>query len=165
MPIIDILLTVIHLSACFILIIIVLLQTGKGADLAGAFGGGGSQTALGVRTATQLIHKLTIAAAVFFLLTSYTLGLIQSSTRGLIEEIGSAGAQQQATAPATENSDKAGESQDKEPVTPAASPPGEEQDPGLSDPNSNQTETPRNEEGTPPPPSEEEGPGEAPGVA
>lgn len=69
--------------ACFALVFIVLLQKGKGADLAGAFGGGGSQTALGVRSATQLIHKMTIAAAVFFMITSYTLGMMQSASSGL----------------------------------------------------------------------------------
>lgn len=83
----DILLTIIHLLACFILVIVVLLQKGKGADLAGAFGGGGSQTALGVRSATQVIHKMTIAAAVFFMITSYTLGLIQSTSRSLASQI------------------------------------------------------------------------------
>ena len=83
----DILLTIIHLIACFILVIVVLLQKGKGADLAGAFGGGGSATALGVRSATQVIHKLTIGAAVFFMITSYSLGLIQSTGRSLASQI------------------------------------------------------------------------------
>ncbi len=84
----EILLTVIHLAACFILIVIVLLQKGKGADLAGAFGGGGSQTTMGVRSTTQMIHKLTIAAAVFFMVTSYTLGLIGSGGGGLVQAVG-----------------------------------------------------------------------------
>jgi preprotein translocase subunit SecG len=83
----EILLTIIHLAACFILIVIVLLQKGKGADLAGAFGGGGSQTTLGVRTSTQMIHRLTIAAAVFFMITSYTLGLLGSSGSGLAKAV------------------------------------------------------------------------------
>jgi len=80
----EILLTIIHLAACFILIMIVLLQTGKGADLAGAFGGGGSQ---GVRGATQMIHKLTIAAAVFFMITSYSLGLLGSGKGSLASAV------------------------------------------------------------------------------
>ena len=83
----EILLTAIHLLACCTLIVIVLLQKGKGADLAGAVGGGGRQTPIGVRSATRVIHKLTIAAAVFFMVTSYTLGLIQSGAPSLASEI------------------------------------------------------------------------------
>lgn len=82
----EILLTIIHLIACLILVLVVLIQKGKGADLAGAFGGGGSQTSIGVRTATQLIHKLTIGAAVFFMITSYTLGLTGSAGTSIAAE-------------------------------------------------------------------------------
>ena len=90
----DILFTIVHVLACLILVIVVLLQKGKGADLAGAFGGGGSQQALGVRSASQFIHKLTIAAAVFFMITSWTLGAVYSGGKSLAEGIEQVGAEQ-----------------------------------------------------------------------
>ena len=58
------LLVILHIIVCFVLILVVLLQTGKGADLAGAFGGGGSQTALGSRGAATFLSKATTASAV-----------------------------------------------------------------------------------------------------
>lgn len=52
-------LVILHIIISIFLILVVLVQQGKGADLAGAFGGGGSQTAFGARGATTLLHKLT----------------------------------------------------------------------------------------------------------
>lgn len=72
--------TTIHIIICFILIIAVLLQSGKSADLAGAFGGGGSQTAFGPRGAATILSKATTISAVLFMLTS--LGLWILSARG-----------------------------------------------------------------------------------
>jgi len=61
-------LTIIHVIVCFFLVVVVLLQSGKAADLAGAFGGMGSQTAFGPRgSATVLSKATTIAAAVFMI--------------------------------------------------------------------------------------------------
>ncbi|HEX2062228.1 MAG TPA: preprotein translocase subunit SecG, partial [Thermoanaerobaculia bacterium] len=54
-----VLLVILHVIISLFLILVVLVQQGKGADLAGAFGGGGSQTAFGARGATTLLHKLT----------------------------------------------------------------------------------------------------------
>jgi preprotein translocase subunit SecG len=73
-------LTLLHIGVCLVLIIVVLLQTGKRADLAGAFGGGGSQTAFGARGAATLLSKFTTIAAVLFMLTSLSLAIL--STRG-----------------------------------------------------------------------------------
>ena len=73
------LLTTIHVVACLILVAVVLLQTGKRADLAGAFGGGGSQTAFGARGAATFLSKATTTVAVIFMLTSIALAI--SSTR------------------------------------------------------------------------------------
>jgi len=94
----ELVLTIIHLLACFVLMGVVLIQKGKGADLAGAFGGGGSQSSIGVRTATQLIHKMTIGAAIFFMITSYTLGLVGGSSDSLIEQATEAAQEEAATA-------------------------------------------------------------------
>jgi preprotein translocase subunit SecG len=70
-----------HVIVCIILIGVVLLQQGKSADLAGAFGGQGSQTAFGPRGAANLLTKVTTWAAVIFMLTSIGLTvLIQRST-------------------------------------------------------------------------------------
>jgi len=70
-----ILLTVIHVLVCFFLVIVVLLQSGKAADLAGAFGGMGSQTAFGPRGSATILSKATTIAAVVFMLTSITLSI------------------------------------------------------------------------------------------
>lgn len=72
-----ILLTALHILVSFFLIIVVLLQSGKAADLAGAFGGMGSQTAFGPRGAATVLSKATTTAAVLFMLTSITLGILQ----------------------------------------------------------------------------------------
>lgn len=66
----------IHVVACLFLIGVVLLQQGKGADLAGAFGGG-TQTVFGARGTVTLLHKLTTAGFVIFILTSVFLGVAQ----------------------------------------------------------------------------------------
>ncbi len=71
-------LAAVHLLVSIVLILVVLLQTGKGADLAGAFGGGGSQTAFGSRGAATVLSKLTTTAAVLFMMTSFSLAILSS---------------------------------------------------------------------------------------
>jgi preprotein translocase subunit SecG len=70
------LITAVHVLVCIILILVVLLQSGKGADLAGAFGGGATQTAFGSRGPASFLSKLTTIAAVVFMVTSLSLALI-----------------------------------------------------------------------------------------
>jgi preprotein translocase subunit SecG len=72
----GILLTVLHVIVCLILIAVVLLQSGKAADLAGAFGGMGSQTAFGPRGAATLLSKATTGAAILFMITSLALSMV-----------------------------------------------------------------------------------------
>ena len=64
---------IIHVIVCIALIMIVLLQTGKGADMGAAFGGGGSNTLFGASGASTFLSKATTAAAVIFMLTSLIL--------------------------------------------------------------------------------------------
>src|SRR5215467_196939 len=71
-------LVTLHTVICFFLIIVVLLQSGRAADLAGAFGGMGSQTAFGPRGAATVLSKATTGAAVLFMITSITLTIVQT---------------------------------------------------------------------------------------
>jgi preprotein translocase subunit SecG len=69
----SIFLIVIHVVVCIALIMIVLLQTGKGADMGAAFGGGSSQTLFGSTGASTFLSKATTVAAIVFMLTSLIL--------------------------------------------------------------------------------------------
>jgi len=80
-------LTVGHISVCFFLVIIVLLQHGKGADAGAAFGGGGSsQSLFGSEGPVPLLNKITTLAAIVFMVTSVSLAYISStsSTRSVM---------------------------------------------------------------------------------
>ena len=70
-------LVAVHVLICFLLVVVVLLQSGKAADLAGAFGGAGSQTAFGPRGAATFLGRATTWCAVMFMLTSVALVLRQ----------------------------------------------------------------------------------------
>ncbi|MEZ5330560.1 MAG: preprotein translocase subunit SecG [Thermoanaerobaculia bacterium] len=72
-----VLLTIIHIVVCLFLILVVLLQQGKGADLS-VFGGGGTQAAFGARGATTLLHKLTVGSFVAFIFTTMAIGFIRT---------------------------------------------------------------------------------------
>ena len=76
------LLTAIHVLVCLFLIIVVLLQSGKAADLAGAFGAMGSQTASGPRGAATVLTKATTVAAVVFMATSLMLSIFATRSGG-----------------------------------------------------------------------------------
>src|SRR5712692_8319293 len=73
-----ILITVVHVIVCFFLAIVVLLQSGKAADLAGAFGGMGSQTVFGPRGSATVLSKATTLAAALFMVTSLSLSIIST---------------------------------------------------------------------------------------
>jgi preprotein translocase subunit SecG len=81
------LLVIIHVLVCFVLIVAVLLQSGKAADLAGAFGGAGSQTVFGPRGAGTFLSKITTVCAVLFMVTSLALWFASSKgTKSVIKE-------------------------------------------------------------------------------
>ena len=73
---------VIHIIVCIALIMIVLLQTGKGADMGAAFGGGSSQTLFGSTGASTFLSKATTAAAILFMLTSLILAYMSGNKTG-----------------------------------------------------------------------------------
>src|SRR5579863_5976593 len=77
-----ILLTIIHVIVCVFLVVVVLLQSGKAADLAGAFGGMGSQTAFGPRGSATVLSKATTLAAAIFMTTSLTLAIMATRHAG-----------------------------------------------------------------------------------
>jgi preprotein translocase subunit SecG len=76
------LLTGVHVLVCFFLIIVVLLQSGKAADLAGAFGGMGSQTVFGPRGTATVLSKATTIAAALFMVTSLSLVIVTHHNAG-----------------------------------------------------------------------------------
>jgi preprotein translocase subunit SecG len=77
-----ILLTIIHVIVCAFLVLVVLLQSGKAADLAGAFGGMGSQTVFGPRGSATILSKATTIAAALFMITSLTLSIMATAGVG-----------------------------------------------------------------------------------
>lgn len=98
-----ILITVIHVIVCLILVVVVLLQSGKAADLAGAFGGMGSQTVFGPRGSATVLSKATTISAILFMITSMTLSILAtrggSGTPDILRKSGGAPATGQPTAP------------------------------------------------------------------
>ncbi len=91
---------IIHITVAVALILIVLLQTGKGADMGAAFGGGSSQTLFGGGGASTFLSRLTTIVAIIFMLTSLGLAYLSShrATRSVMS---------QKTAPTTEQTEQA----------------------------------------------------------
>ncbi|HTV66562.1 MAG TPA: preprotein translocase subunit SecG [Bryocella sp.] len=96
------LITAIHILICLFLIIVVYLQSGQSGDIAAAFGGMGSQTAFGTRTAATMLTKATTWAAILFMLTSISLSVLtarRSHRIGSVLEGSKSGATKTAPAP------------------------------------------------------------------
>ena len=70
--------TPMHILVCLVLIAVVLLQTGKSSDMAGVFGGAGTQTAFGPRGVENTLSKLTRYAAILFMVSSLGLSIIKT---------------------------------------------------------------------------------------
>lgn len=81
----EFLITTLHVLVCLCLIVIVLLQHGKGADMGVTLGGGASNTVFGARGAGNFLTKLTTGAAVVFMLTSFVLA--RFGQKGDVEKI------------------------------------------------------------------------------
>jgi preprotein translocase subunit SecG len=78
----SLLVIIVHVIVSVALIMIVLLQTGKGADMGAAFGGGSSQTLFGSTGASTFLSKATTVAAIVFMLTSLSLAYVAGSKGG-----------------------------------------------------------------------------------
>jgi preprotein translocase subunit SecG len=115
-----ILLWIVHVIVCLFLIIVVLLQSGKAADLAGAFGGMGSQTAFGPRGSATLLSKATTISAILFMVTSLSLSIVASRNAGLGTSVLESAPK---TAPAKSS-----------PVVPPPTIPGQQPNPGVTQP-------------------------------
>ncbi len=90
----------IHVVICLFLILVVLLQQGKGADLS-VFGGGGTMTAFGARGAATLLHKMTVIGFVGFIVTTLAIGILQkhSGSSSVMTDVPAV----EETAPATQD--------------------------------------------------------------
>jgi len=95
-------LTIIHVAACFALIAVVLLQSGKGAEMGASFGSSGSQSVFGASGGTTFLSKVTTGAAVIFMLTSLSLAYFssQSGSSSIMQKAVKPAAQKQAAPPA-----------------------------------------------------------------
>ncbi len=76
------LITFVHVVVCLVLIVVVLLQHGKSADIAATFGGMGSQTAFGPRGTATALSRLTTWCAIIFMLTSISLTIFATRRSG-----------------------------------------------------------------------------------
>lgn len=94
------LLVILHVFVSFAIIGIVLLQSGKGADIGSAFGGAGSQAVFGSMGTPTLLGKITTGVAIVFILTSFSLALLASKRAGSIMKEPAAVEQPAAPAPA-----------------------------------------------------------------
>ncbi|HJW98862.1 MAG TPA: preprotein translocase subunit SecG [Terriglobales bacterium] len=110
------LIVAIHVIVCAFLVIVVLLQSGKSADVAAAFGGMGSQTAFGPRSAANVLTKATSWSAVIFMVTSITLSVMMSkrNSNSVMQGVNPA---KQTTAPAQPGAPAKGSNTEPQPVT------------------------------------------------
>src|SRR5713226_1727968 len=115
-------LVTLHVLVCFVLIIVIMLQSGNAADLAGAFGGAGSQTAFGPRGAASFLSRATTWCAIVFMMTSLTLS-VKRGPSGTTSSSGSILEQTQKQAPAPAKTTPAASVQVPIQPAPATAPP------------------------------------------
>ncbi len=70
------LITTIYVLVCFVLVMVILLQQGKGGDIASAFGGGSSQAAFGARSGATVLSRATTVCAILFIVGALALGIL-----------------------------------------------------------------------------------------
>ena len=87
MTIVFYLIVFFHVIACLFLIAVVLLQQGKGQDLASAFGGGGTQTAFGPRGSATVLSRATAILAGLFMVTSLALSIVRPRSSGVLDQV------------------------------------------------------------------------------
>ena len=102
----TVLIVILYIIVCIFLILVVLLQQGKGADLAGAFGGGGSQTSFGPRGGSNIMHRMTTASFVAFVVLSMALAILSGKARTSVMEDVEAAAQTAVTEPAIDSAEE-----------------------------------------------------------
>src|SRR5262245_55670436 len=125
MTVLYYLLMALHILACLFLIGVVLLQQGKGQDLASAFGGGGTQTAFGPRGSANVLSRATTILAGVFMVTSLALSLVRPKPASVLDRVPAATA---SPSPAP----KAPAAAVPSPAAPAASPAAGSQPPATS---------------------------------
>jgi preprotein translocase subunit SecG len=74
--------TLVYVTVCLVLLMVILLQQGRGGDIASAFGGSSSQTAFGARAGATLLTRITTVTAVLFMLGAVVLGVMWQRTGG-----------------------------------------------------------------------------------
>src|SRR5262245_36338657 len=135
-------LVTLYVIVCCFLVLVVLVQQGKGADIAGAFGGGGTQTAFGARGATTLLHKLTTGAFIGFIVLSLGLTLLQarqkpSVVKGTPQKVTTTGAFPKPADPAPAGQPAGAAPAAAAPAQPAPAAPGQPAPPPAKAPASN----------------------------
>ena len=125
----TIVLTIIHVVVCILLVLVILLQAGKGADMGAIFGGGSSQTLFGASGGQTFMSKATTGLAIGFLVTCLTLAYIGSHSSTLMSDDAGAGTAVPVSGDTVEDSE------DSQPTTePAAEPTTDDADTGSEEP-------------------------------
>jgi preprotein translocase subunit SecG len=134
--------TTLHVLFCLFLILVVLLQQGKGQDLASAFGGGGSQTAFGPRGSATVLSRATAIAAALFMVTSLALSLVQPKGTSVLDAVPetaeeaappTSGVDEEGAVPAAAETPSEASPADTAPATDDVAPTGEQSAPPAED--------------------------------
>jgi preprotein translocase subunit SecG len=116
------LVSIIYVLTCFVLMLVILLQQGKGGDIANAFGGGSSQAAFGARSGATVLSRATAIAAALFLIGAMVLGIVGQRGPGSILGSGAPPAAPRQSAPAAPAPAKPAPAPAPTPTTPPPAP-------------------------------------------